>query len=100
MAPMTRARAEGDGQYPRDVMGTLGKLTNHFLIANAGYTRETGEQELEKGIAKIISYGVPFIANPDLPKRFELNAALNEADRSTFNGGSEKGFTDYPSLYN
>jgi N-ethylmaleimide reductase len=85
-------------QYPRDVIGTLGKLSKHFLIANAGYTRETGEQELERGIAKMISYGVPFIANPDLPKRFELNADLNEADRSTFYGGNEKGYTDYPSL--
>jgi N-ethylmaleimide reductase len=85
-------------QYPRDVMGTLGKLVRHFLIANAGYTRETGEQELEKGIAKMISYGVPFIANPDLPKRFKLNAPLNQADRATFYGGNEKGYTDYPSL--
>jgi N-ethylmaleimide reductase len=85
-------------QYPRDVIGTFGKLIKHFLIANAGYTRETGKQELEKGIAKMISFGVPFIANPDLVKRFELNAELNEADRSTFYGGNEKGYTDYPTL--
>lgn len=89
---------DGLPQYPRDVMGTLGTLTNHFLIANAGYTRETGEKELEKGIAKMISFGVPFIANPDLPKRFELNAPLSEADRATFYGGNEKGYTDYPSF--
>lgn len=85
-------------QYTRDVIGTLGKLTKHFLIANAGYTRETGEQELEKGIANMISFGVPFIANPDLPKRFEINAQLAEADRNTFYGGNEKGYTDYPTL--
>jgi N-ethylmaleimide reductase len=85
-------------QYPRDVMGVLGSLTRHFLIANAGYNRETGEKELEKGIAKMISFGVPFIANPDLPKRFELNAELNEADPSAFYGGDEKGYTDYPAL--
>ena len=85
-------------QYPRDVMGTLGKLIKHFIIANAGYTRETGEEELKKGIAKMISYGVPFVANPDLPKRFELNAPLNQPDRTTFYGGNEKGYTDYPSL--
>jgi N-ethylmaleimide reductase len=85
-------------QYPKDVMGTFGTLTKHAVIANVGYTRETGEQELEKGIAKFISFGVPFIANPDLVKRFELNAELNEADRTTFYGGNEKGYTDYPSL--
>ncbi len=85
-------------QYPRDVIGTLGILTRHFVIANVGYTRETGEKELQKGIAKIISFGVPFIANPDLPKRFALNASLNQADRATFYGGNEKGYTDYPVL--
>jgi N-ethylmaleimide reductase len=89
---------EGFDQYPKDVMGTLGILTNHLLIANAGYTKVTAEQELEKGIAKIISFGVSFIANPDLPKRFEQNAPLNEPDRATFYGGNEKGYTDYPSL--
>lgn len=89
---------EGFEQYAKDVMGTFGTLTKHTVIANAGYTRETAEEELQKGIAKIISFGVPFIANPDLVKRFELNAELNEADRTTFYGGNEKGYTDYPSL--
>lgn len=84
--------------YPKDVMDTFGKLSQHTLIANGGYTKETGEVELEKGIAKIISYGAAFIANPDLPKRFELNAKLNEVDRATMYGGGEKGYTDYPFL--
>jgi N-ethylmaleimide reductase len=85
-------------QYPRDVIGVFGKLTNHLVMANGGYTRETGEQELEKGIAKMISYGSLFLANPDLPKRFELNAELNHPDRATMYGGGEKGYTDYPTL--
>ena len=85
-------------QYPRDVMGVFGTQTQHVVMANGGYTRETGEQELEKGIAKMISYGTLFLANPDLPKRFELNATLNEPDRATMYGGGEKGYTDYPSL--
>ena len=89
---------EGFEQYPKDVMGTLGTLTTHTIIANAGYTKETAEAELQKGIAKIISFGVPFIANPDLVKRFELNAELNEPDRATFYGGNEKGYIDYPFL--
>jgi len=85
-------------QYPRDVMGVFGKMTKHLVMANGGYTRETGEEELEKGIAKIISYGALFLANPDLPKRFELNAEMNQPDRATMYGGGEKGYTDYPSL--
>lgn len=90
--------ADGLLQYPRDVIGTLGILTKHILIANVGYTRETGEQELQKGIAKMISYGTLFIANPDLPKRFELNASYNELDLTTKYGGGEKGYIDYPAL--
>lgn len=85
-------------QYPRDVLDTFGKLTQHTVIANGGYTRESGEKELERGIAKIISYGALFLANPDLPKRFELNAELNSPDRATMYGGGEKGYTDYPTL--
>jgi N-ethylmaleimide reductase len=85
-------------QYPRDVIGTFGKLTTHVVMANGGYTQQTGEQELEKGIAKIISYGSLYLANPDLPKRFKLNSALNSPDRATMYGGGEKGYTDYPTL--
>jgi N-ethylmaleimide reductase len=39
-----------------------------------------------------------FLANSDLTKRFELNTALNQADRATMYGGGEKGYTDYPTL--
>lgn len=86
--------------YPKDVMGTFGHLSKHTIMANGGYTKETGEAELQKGIAKIISYGALFLANPDLPARFEQNAALNNPDRATFYGGGEKGYTDYPFLAN
>ncbi|SHN23715.1 alkene reductase [Chitinophaga sp. CF418] len=84
--------------YPKDVMGTFGPISKHLVIANAGYNKETGEAELEKGIAGMISYGALFLANPDLPRRFELNAGLNEPDRATMFGGGEKGYTDYPFL--
>jgi N-ethylmaleimide reductase len=39
-----------------------------------------------------------FLANPDLPRRFELNAPLNEADRATMYGGKDAGYIDYPFL--
>lgn len=85
-------------QYPNDVISTFGNITNHLVIANAGYDRVSGEQELERGIAKMISYGALFLANPDLTKRFELNAKLNYPDRATMYGGGAKGYTDYPTL--
>jgi N-ethylmaleimide reductase len=85
-------------QYPRDVMGVFSPATKHMIIANGGYTRESGEAELEKGSATMISYGSLFISNPDLPKRFEVNASLNEPDRATMYGGQDQGYIDYPTL--
>ncbi len=90
--------ADAFPQYPSHVIDSFGKLTHHTVIANCGYTQETGEAELEKGIAKLISYGTLFLANPDLPKRFELHAELNQPDRATMYGGKDQGYIDYPFL--
>ena len=45
-----------------------------------------------------MAFGRWFIANPDLPARIQNGAALNIYDRSTFYGGDEAGYTDYPNL--
>ena len=50
------------------------------------------------GAAAAVAFGRLYISNPDLLERFAQNAALNPYDRSTFYGGNEKGYTDYPSL--
>lgn len=84
--------------YPSNALETFGQLTHHCLIANCGYTKESGEEELQKGNAHLISYGTLFLSNPDLPKRFELNEALNEPDRTTMYGGQDAGYIDYPFL--
>ncbi len=69
------------------------------LVRNGGFTREAGEQAINDNLADAIAYGVPFLANPDLPRRFLLDAPLNEADMSTFYAaGSPKGYIDYPAL--
>lgn len=68
------------------------------LISAGGYGRDTGNAVLEAGDADLIAYGRWFISNPDLPERFALNAPLNPYDRSSFYGGDEHGYTDYPSL--
>lgn len=90
--------AEHFPHYPANSVETFGKLTHHLIIANFAYNRETGEAELEKGIAKLISFGALFLANPDLPKRFELNTELNQIDKATMYGGQEQGYIDYPFL--
>ncbi len=71
-----------------------------IYIANEKFTMATGNQVLAAGEADAVAYGVPFIANPDLPARFQKNAALNRPDQSTFYAPGAKGYTDYPVLVN
>ncbi|USX13402.1 alkene reductase [Oxalobacteraceae bacterium OTU3CAMAD1] len=68
-------------------------------IVYAGrYTAERGERLLETGLADLIAFGRPFIANPDLPARIANNWPLNAVDPATMYGGAERGYTDYPAF--
>lgn len=85
--------------YPNgDDIELFGNHIKQAVIANSGYDKASAEAELEKGIASMVSFGTLFLANPDLPKRFELDAELNEPDRATMFGGGEQGYIDYPFL--
>lgn len=68
------------------------------LMVNWDYDFEKGNAAITSGSADLVSYGKLFIANPDLPERFRLNAPLNQPNPATFYGGSSEGYTDYPSL--
>ncbi|MDA6070266.1 alkene reductase [Flavobacterium sp. AC] len=86
-------------QYPKDVVEAFGDLIHKPLIINAGYTRDTAEQIVKDGKAQLVSFGALFLANPDLPERFRVNADLNKPDpEKMYAGGDEKGYTDYPFL--
>jgi len=74
------------------------KIYKGTLMINRGFTYESGNKVIEEGGADLVSYGVPFIANPDLVRRFESGSALAEADTSTYYSTGAKGFTDYPAL--
>lgn len=67
------------------------------VIVNGGYDLARAEAALSAGAAAV-AFGVPYIANPDLLERFRRNAPLNKPDASTFYGGGERGYTDYPVL--
>jgi N-ethylmaleimide reductase len=66
------------------------------LVVNGGYDRETAEEAITRGAADAVAFGVPFLANPDLPERLREGAPLNEPDHATFYGGDGRGYTDYP----
>jgi N-ethylmaleimide reductase len=73
-------------------------LYDGTIIINRGFNKVTAGQVLNDGDADLVSFGVPFIANPDLVERFKANAPLSQADPSTFYTPGEKGYTDYPTL--
>lgn len=74
------------------------KLCKSPYMANLSYDKARGNAAIASGHADAVAYGVPFISNPDLVERFRKDAPLNEADSSSFYGGTEKGYTDYPTL--
>jgi 2,4-dienoyl-CoA reductase-like NADH-dependent reductase (Old Yellow Enzyme family) len=68
------------------------------FVANEGFDQASGEAALAAGEADAIAYGKLFLANPDLPRRFRLNAPLNPWNMATFYAEGATGYTDYPSL--
>jgi N-ethylmaleimide reductase len=68
------------------------------LIVAGGFQADTAEQWLQEGRADLIAFGRKFIANPDLPERLRAGGPFNVDDPTTYYGGGEKGYTDYPSL--
>ncbi|KAK9074346.1 hypothetical protein SSX86_006944 [Deinandra increscens subsp. villosa] len=69
------------------------------FISAGGYDMEDGNNAVAENRTDLVAYGRLFLANPDLPKRFELNAPLNKYNRETFYTTDPViGYTDYPFL--
>ena len=67
-------------------------------MVNNAYDAGLAEKVVADGTADIVAFGKLYIANPDLVERLRTKAPLNAWDQSTFYGGGEKGYTDYPTL--
>ena len=76
----------------------LRTLWKGLYVVNGGYDGLRGEEALRTGHADAVAYGRAFLANPDLPRRLQLGAALNEPDPTTFYGGGAAGYTSYATL--
>jgi N-ethylmaleimide reductase len=66
------------------------------LIYAGRYDAEKANQAIGQGLADMIGFGRPFVANPDLPERIEKDYPLAKHVPETLFGGNEKGLTDYP----
>jgi N-ethylmaleimide reductase len=93
---------EGATGGPRDVApfdyAALRKAFGGAYIGNNGYTRESAIEAVASGHVDAVAFGKLFISNPDLVERLRTGAPLNEWDQTTFYGGGEHGYTDYPTL--
>jgi N-ethylmaleimide reductase len=91
-------RGDFFGEQQADVMTVIRSHYKGVLVGNMGYSAEEAERAIAEGKLDAVAFGVPFLANPDLPERFRRGAALNQADPATFYTPGPKGYTDYPTL--
>ncbi|MCP8892700.1 alkene reductase [Sphingomonas faeni] len=92
-----------DGTFGRTDVPKLSpairKVFKGVLVVNSDYdTLEKAQAELDKGDADAISFGRPFIANPDLPERLRSGAPLAKDDAKTWYSQGPEGYIDYPAL--
>lgn len=92
----------GAPAVPESVQATIREVFPNKYILSGGYDLDSANADLEAGRGDLVAFGRPFLANPDLLKRFRLGAPLNDPDFDTFYGpgrdGFSQGYTDYPTL--
>ena len=68
------------------------------LIANVNMTAERGDRLIAEGLADMVAFARPYIANPDLVERLATGAPLAEIDWPTVYDSGRRGYSDYPTL--
>jgi len=91
-------RADFFSQQQGDVITPAREGYRGVLIGNMGYSAAEAAAAIGAGQLDAVAFGVPFLANPDLPARFRAGAPLNAADPATFYTPGLVGYTDYPAL--
>ena len=88
--------AMGAPEVPASLKLALRKAWPRTFILAGGFDRTGAEAALRENRGDLVAFGRPFLANPDLVKRYETGAELNAPDFATFYTPGEKGYTDYP----
>jgi N-ethylmaleimide reductase len=82
-----------------DTFAAFARYRAHYqgaVVANLGFTQAGANELLERRLADAVSFGAPFIANPDLVDRFAHGHPLATGNRDTYFAGGVEGYTDYP----
>jgi N-ethylmaleimide reductase len=98
IAYLSIAEADWDNapELPETFRRAVRESFSGRIIYAGRYTAERGEKLVQAGLADLIAFGRPFIANPDLPQRLFNGWPLNPLRVEGMYGGSEQGYTDYP----
>ena len=87
----------GQSDVPR-ISPEIRKIFKGPLVLNQEYTREMADEDLASGLADAISFGRPYISNPDLVERLRVGAELTPDNYKTWYTPGAEGYTDYPFL--
>jgi 2,4-dienoyl-CoA reductase-like NADH-dependent reductase (Old Yellow Enzyme family) len=87
----------GQTDVPR-ISPDIRKIFKGPLVLNQEYTKELADQDLASGLADAISFGRPYISNPDLAERLRTGAELTPDNYKTWYSPGREGYTDYPFL--
>jgi len=100
VAYISIAEADWDNapELPESFCVALRNAFSGVLIFAGRYTPEKAIRMLEAGYGDLFAFGKPFIANPDLPDRIRKGLPWNDVDPTTMYGGTDKGYTDYPTV--
>ncbi len=93
--PLSEADRDDAPTVPEQFRRDLRVGYSGAIIVAGKYTQARGEKMIAASLADLVAFGRPFIANPDLPRRFHEDLPLTEFDGSTLFGGSRKGYADY-----
>ncbi|SPH22718.1 N-ethylmaleimide reductase [Ascidiaceihabitans donghaensis] len=83
-------------QIPEQFRHDLRSVYSGTIIVAGKYTKARGNKILADGLADVVAFGRPFIANPDLPRRFAKDLPLSAFDAATLFGGTKTGYSTYP----
>jgi N-ethylmaleimide reductase len=80
----------------RDTIGYFRERFRGALIANFGFDKASASSAIESGRADLVSFGKPFIGNPDLVRRLREGLPLSASTPETYYQGGPQGYVDYP----
>lgn len=89
----------GAPAVPESVKQAMRRAFKGTLILSGGYDRARAQSDIAAGKGDLIAVGRPFLANPDLPARWQAGAAMNAPDFNTFYTPGPGGYIDYPAMH-